>query len=416
MIFSAIKLGGCELNHRIVMAPMTRIRASEDGLAPTNLTAKYYQQRATYGGLIISEAIHISPEATPIWSIYPAVAELGGQVPGLWTDEQIQAWRKVTDAVHVKGGIMACQLLHAGRVVQREMGQHPLVKGRGYPLGPVCSSAEPIQSSKEFGNQYNWDRESTTPRELKLEEIKRIAKDYQTAAKNALLAGFDMVELHAAHGYLIEQFIADGVNKRTDSYGGSISNRCRILFEIIEALIDVVGPNRLAVRLSPVASNSHNKQVYFGVTHSNPESVYEYIVENLNQYKLAYLLLTEPRVGGLAGYTVNSPKLPALRNAKYREIYKGMMIGAGGFSPNSAREAIDNGCYDLIAFGRWFLSNPDLVGRLKSGADLNVYHRASFYGGDEQGYTDYPDMRALRKLSADRFEQVSQNMIGQNVN
>ena len=413
--FTPTVLGPLDLKHRIVLAPMTRIRADENTLAPTELTALYYSQRASSGGFLISEAVHISPEATPVWSIYPSVAELGGQVPGIWTDEQTDAWRTVTRAVHLRGGLIACQLLHAGRVAQPEISEHPLVKDSGLPMPSVCSSATPIRQSGEKGNDYNWDQHAVTPRALEKCEIKRICEDYQFAAQNALSAGFDFVELHAAHGYLIEQFMADGVNKRVDEYGGSISNRCRILFEIVEALLDVVGNDRLGVRLSPVSSGSLCTQQYFGVSHSNPEALYEFAVKGLNRYKLAYLLLTEPRVDGLGGYQDNTPLLPPLQNMNYREIYRGTMIGAGGFTPTSAQAEIDNGSYDLIAFGRWFLSNPDLVNRLKNGSDLNVYQRDYFYGGGEKGYTDYPDMLSLRKGVETEYRQIPQETIGSNL-
>ena len=410
-LFTPTVLGSLNLNHRIVLAPMTRIRADEGTLAPTELTALYYSQRASPGGFLISEAVHISPEATPVWSIYPSVAELGGQVPGIWTDEQTDAWRVVTRAVHLRGGLIACQLLHAGRVAQPEISEHPLVKDSGLPMPSVCSSATPIIQLDEKSNDYNWDQQAVTPRALEKCEIKRICKDYQLAAQNALSAGFDFVELHAAHGYLIEQFMADGVNKRVDEYGGSISNRCRILFEIVEALLDVVGNDRLGVRLSPVSSGSLCTQQYFGVSHSNPESLYEFAVKGLNHYKLAYLLLTEPRVDGLSDYEQESQALLPLQNTKYRELFQGVLIGAGGFSPKSAQVAIYKGKYDLIAFGRWFLSNPDLVMRLNNGDDLNIYHRDTFYGGDEKGYTDYPDMQHLQERSNCEYRQISQEMI-----
>ena len=410
-MFTKITLGNLNLNHRVVMAPMTRIRADESSLAPTPLTAKYYAQRSTNGGLIISEAVHISPEATPIWSIYPTVAELGGQVPGIWTDEQTDAWKKVTNAVHAKGGYISCQLLHTGRVAQGDIANHPLVRGSDYPLPPVSSSAQTIKASDESGNQYNWDAPSDMPRVLDVADIRRIAEDYKKAATNALSAGFDMVELHAAHGYLVEQFLADGVNSRTDNYGGDVDKRCRFLFEMIEALIDVVGNNRLGVRLSPVFSNPECKQIYFGVEHSNPESLYECAVKGLNKYNLAYLLLTEPRVGGLSAYHNIPIDLPKLQNTRYRQIYEGKLIGAGGFTPSSAKEAVKINAYDLIAFGRWFLSNPDLVSRLRNGNDLNIYQRPSFYGGGERGYTDYPDLVTLQTDLSDKFEQVSQDSI-----
>lgn len=414
-LFTPTVLGSLDLKHRIVLAPMTRIRADENTLAPTKLTALYYSQRASPGGFLICEAVHISPEATPVWSIYQSVRNLGGQVPGIWTKLQTNAWRMVTGAVHVRGGLIACQLLHAGRVAQPEIAEHPLVKDSGLPIPSVCSSATPIRHSNEKGNDYNWNQQAVTPRALEKCEIKRICEDYQQAAQNALSAGFDAVELHAAHGYLIEQFMADGVNKRTDIYGGSIQNRCRLLFEIIEALIDVVGADRLGVRLSPVTSNPYSNQVYFDVHHSNPKPVYEYAVRMLNKYKLAYLLLTEPRVGGLSDSAGGAIESTPLQNLKYRQIYSGKMIGAGGFSPKSAREALNNGNYDLIAFGRWFLSNPDLVKRLKSGENLNIYHRQSFYGGGEEGYTDYPESQTRHHQSSRKLNQITQEMIGQSL-
>lgn len=411
-LFDPITIGKVTLNHRVVLAPMTRIRANEVTLAPTDLTALYYAQRASEGGLLITEAVHISPEATPVWTIYPRVNEVGGHVPGIWTKEQTKAWKAVVASVHAKGGRIFCQLLHTGRVAQPEIGRHPLVAGTNAPLPPVSSSTATIEATNEEGNQYNWDQGATPPRALSAEDIQRVIRDYQKAAHNAKAAGFDGVEFHAAHGYLIEQFLNDGVNKRTDCYGGSIQNRCRLLLEVVQALIDVMGEGRVGVRLSPThidPQSGQSRQVYFGVRDSDPEPLYSAAVEGLNTYSLAYLMLTEPRVGGLNDRAEEERAYQhPLANRRYRELYKGTLIGAGGFTPATAARAVRDGAYDLIAFGRWFLSNPDLPERLRLGAPLNVYERRTFYGAGAEGYTDYP----TRKEPAGRFRKMEQARIG----
>lgn len=390
-LFQSHQAGQLNLRHRIVMAPMTRIRATDCELAVTNLTIQHYSQRATKGGLIITKAIHISPEATPTWNIYPAVKKFGGHVPGLWTEKQASSWCKVTKAVHEKGGLISCQLLHAGRVAQPEIASHPLLQNddKIWPLPPVSSSVLRIPGKKEVGNNYNWDQPSTTPRQLETGEIGRLLEDYQNAARRALKADFDCIELHAAHGFLVDQFLCDGVNQRSDKYGGSIENRCRLLFEIVDALVKVVGPGRVGVRLSPTSAK-RGSQTYFGVHDTNPEVLYENAVRGLNSYPLAYLLLTEPRCGSLAlPATEDCGFNKPVSNSRFREIFKGTLIGAGGFTLETARLSVQNGTYDLIAFGRWFISNPDLVARLASGSDLNIYERKTFYGGNAEGYVDY---------------------------
>ncbi len=393
-LFSKAQLGRYSAQHRIVLAPMTRIRANRATLAPTPLTATYYAQRATPGGLLITEATHISPEATPIWTIYPKVRKSGDHVPGIWTQLQTDAWRQVTDAVHAKGGLIFCQLLHTGRVAQPEIGTHPIVQGTDAPLPPISASAMPIVASAEVGNQYNWDDTAVPPRAATQADIQRIIADYQQAARNALAAGFDGIELHAAHGYLIDQFLCDGVNQRTDSYGGTLANRCRFLFEVVAALVAVMGADRVGVRLSPLALNPATglqTQTYFGVTCSDPVAIQTSAIQGLNQFRLAYLLLTEPRVGGLsAAPDQETAYTHPLRNTQYRDLYQGTLIGAGGFTPATAADAVAAGHYDLIAFGRWFLANPDLPTRIKHGYPLNVYQRDTFYGGNAAGYTDYP--------------------------
>ena len=383
-LISPLRLGHSPftLKHRIVMAPMTRIRANEDTFAPTPIMAEYYEQRASEGGLIITEATHISIEATPMWHIYPTVRQFGGQVPGIWTSEQMLKWRDVTKAVHLKGAVISCQLLHTGRIAQPDVALHPLGID-ATELPPVSSSATPIPFSDDVNDQYAWDKPSVLPRPLRTEEIPRLLDDYAKAAENALNAGFDLIEIHAAHGYLIDQFLNDGVNKREDMYGGGINNRCRLLFELIEHLEKVAGAGNVAVRLSPTSMESDQR--YFGVDDSDPVTLYSYAIEKLKN--LAYLLLTEPRVGGLTDV-----KEQGLLNRIYRSIYDGTLIGAGGFTPESAEHAIHDGSYDAIAFGRAFISNPNLVDRIKQddGKNLTPWVTKHFYGGRGRvGYVDY---------------------------
>lgn len=414
-LFTPLSLGGRRLNHRVVMAPMTRTRADEASLAPDALTALYYGQRASEGGLLITEAVHISPEATPIWTIYAAVRAQGGHVPGIWTQDQIEGWRAAVAAVHAKGGFISCQLLHAGRIAQPEIGAHPLVKGTGAPLPPVSSSAAALRPGEDSGD-YNWDQPARPPRALTRGDIARVIEDYRTAARNADRAGFDFVEIHAAHGYLIEQFMCDGINARTDEYGGNIENRCRFLFEVTAALTEELGEGRVGVRLSPTSVNPETGkpyQTYFGAFSSDADALYAHAAAGLNAFPLAYLMLTEPRVGGLsAAADDGAPTAEPLRNLHLRRLYHGVLIGAGGFTPKSAPAAAAQGAYDMIAFGRWFLSNPDLPERLRAGAPLNVYDRETFYGRSPQGYTDYPDQNHIGDPRFGAYPLMEQRQIG----
>ncbi|HEX4153743.1 MAG TPA: alkene reductase [Steroidobacteraceae bacterium] len=414
-LFTPCRVGGRELAHRIALAPMTRTRADYATLAPTAETALYYAQRASGGGLLITEATHISPEATPVWTIYSAVRDDGGHVPGIWSGSQVDAWRAVTDAVHGKGALISCQLLHAGRVAQPGIGEHPLVRGSGAPLPPVSSSASALRPDPD-GGDYSWDQPAVVPRALDTGEIARVIEDYRRAASNAGAAGFDYVELHAAHGYLIEQFLCDGINRRPDRYGGSIGNRCRLLFEIVETLVAELGPGRLGVRLSPTsvdAATGKLHQTYFGAFSSDAEQLYEHAVAGLNEFPLAYLMLTEPRVGALSepAEAAASHAKP-LRNGRLRAIYRGVLIGAGGFTPRTAEAAVAGGAYDLVAFGRWFLANPDLPDRLRDGSPLNVYDRATFYGVGAKGYIDYPRSREIGNPRFGTYPLIEQSRIG----
>ena len=394
---------------------MTRTRADYATLAPTEQTALYYAQRASPGGLLITEATHISPEATPVWTIYSAVREGGGHVPGIWTDIQTEGWRAVVDAVHDKRGLISCQLLHAGRVAQPGIGDHPIVRSTGARLPPVSSSATALCAGQE-GGDYSWDQPAAEPRALETDEIARVIDDYRRAARNAVLAGFDFVEVHAAHGYLVEQFLCDGINRRTDRYGGSIENRCRFLFEVIAALVDDLGRGRVGVRLSPTSidpATGKLYQMYFGAFSSDAEQLYEHAVAGLNDFPLSYLMLTEPRVGALSlAPEADGSQTQPLRNARFRRIYRGMLIGAGGFTPRTAAAAVADGSYDLVAFGRWFLANPDLPGRLLAGTPLNVYDRKTFYGAGAEGYTDYPDFSQIGAGGSGKYPLIDQSQIG----
>lgn len=397
-----------------MLAPMTRCRATHATLAPDAMAVEYYRQRATRGGLLITEATHISAEATPIWTIYRSVRDQGGDVPGIWTDEQTRRWRDVTEAVHGQGALISCQLLHAGRVAQPEIGEHPLVRGTAAALPSVSSSTVPLGPGGEAGD-YSWDRAAVAPRALEQDDIARIRNDYQLAAVNALRAGFDAVELHAGHGYLVDQFLCDGVNQRRDRYGGSIENRCRFLLEVVESLVEVVGADRVGVRLSPqyASADSSRAQTYFGATCSDPDELYGHAIAELDSLGLSYLLLTEPRVGGLdADPGRDSAASQPIRSARFRSLYRGALIGAGGFTPTTAAAAVANGSYDAIAFGRWFISNPDLPDRLRRGLDLNVYDRTTFYGRGAEGYIDYPTWDMVARGERPNFNTMPQSQVG----
>ena len=407
-LFDPVQVGPLRLDHRIVLAPMSRYRCNAR-MAPDAMTAAYYGQRASKGGLLITEATHINPEGTPVWNIYEAIREGGGEAPGIWSGEQTKAFRALVEAVHGRGAYASCQLQHCGRVAQDDIKDHPLVKGSGLPVGPVSASAVPISVSDEKGNHYNWDQPSAPPRALEASEIARVYEDYAHAARNAIKAGFDLVELHAGHGYLVNQFLCDSVNKRADDYGGSIAKRCRFLFELVGKLVETVGPGRLGVRLSPTFKEHIQ---YFGVSDSDPEATYSAAIEGLNDFPLAYLFLTEPRAAGLSAPAENDPAFSTpLSSARFRKVYDGTLIAAGGFTPLTAARAVEEGHYDLIAFGRWFLSNPDLPQRIRHGSPLNVYDRERFYTNGAEGYTDYPDEEGTMGL-AGKYPLMEQGRIG----
>jgi N-ethylmaleimide reductase len=362
-LFSPLQVGPYRLNHRVVMAPLTRMRAERPGLAPRPLNAEYYAQRATPGGLIIAEAS-------------PVMAGGFGNpgVPGIYSEAQIKGWRDVVDAVHAKGGLIFLQLWHVGRV------SHSSYQPGG--VLPVAPSAVPISAELKTLTADGKPASYETPRALGNGEVAGIVDAFRQAASNAMKAGFDGVEIHGANGYLIEQFLQSRSNLRTDQYGGSIENRARFLMEIAQAVIGVWGANRVGVRLSPhgIANDSGE---------ADPMPLYTHVVQALNSLGLAYLHFIEPRSSGAGRAEVNHQNVPSAM-VLFRPIWKGVLITAGGFTGETAEAAIADGHADAIAFGRIFISNPDLPHRLQHGFPLTPYNRATFYGGEEKGYTDYP--------------------------
>jgi N-ethylmaleimide reductase len=362
-LFSPLQIGPYQLKHRVVMAPLTRMRAARPGLAPRPLNAEYYAQRATPGGLLIAEAS-------------PVVATGFGNpgVPGVYTEAQTAGWREVVDAVHAKGGIIFLQLWHVGRV------SHSSFQPGG--ALPVAPSAVAISTEFKAGTADGKLVDYETPRALETSEVALMVEAYRQGAGNALAAGFDGVEIHGANGYLVEQFLQSRSNLRTDQYGGSIDNRVRFLMEVTQAAIDVWGANRVGVRLSPYG-------IANGSGEADPMPLYSHAITALDKLGLAYLHFIEPRSSGAGRADVNWQNVPSAM-VLYRPLWSGVLMTAGGFIGENAESAIAEGHTDAIAFGRYFISNPDLPRRLQRGYPLTPYNRATFYGGEEKGYTDYP--------------------------
>ncbi len=358
-LFTPIRLGELDLPYRIVMAPLTRMRADEDGV-PDPLNAEYYSQRAS-AALIITEATAISVQGRGI-----------PHMPEIHTQNQIKGWRSVVDAVHSKGGRIVLQLVHNGRASHRSY----MPEG----MEPVGPSAIAIAGKGYMPDFTFADYEA--PRELLTGEIADIVRDFRQAALNGMDAGFDGIELHAANGYLLNQFLEDGSNHRVDAYGGSFQNRARLLIEVVGAVKSAIGAGRLGVRLSPFG-------IAGGMSDSNPTELYKSVITELSQHSLAYLHLIEARASGMARTDVM--RVDMLSNAKlFGHLFQGPVISAGGYTPESANHAILAGEADAIAFGRFFIANPDLVQRIRIHAPLNQYDRTTFYGGSAHGYTDYP--------------------------
>lgn len=357
-LLKPIKLNDLELKNRVIMAPMTRSRADNEGNVPNDLMVTYYTQRAG-AGLIISEGSQVSKQAVGYIN-----------TPGIYSQEQVEGWKKITDAVHEEGGKIFLQLWHVGRM------SHPDFHNGELPVAP-----SPINPNEKSYTTEGF-KDTVTPRELTVPEIKQIVQDFRNAAKNAIDAGFDGVEVHASNGYLFHQFFVTTANQRTDEYGGSKENRARILFEVLDAIKEVVPVERVGVRLNPSLHNA------FGIT-LNEDTIptYDYIIEKLNDYNLSYLHLSEP-FSDVSDVPHAEPNIAK----RYRPIYKGNLIINAGFTQESGNKVIEEGDADMVAFGSLFISNPDLPERFAQDADLQEPDQKTFYTPGAKGYIDYPSL------------------------
>ena len=354
-LFDPIQLGAIQAPNRILMAPLTRGRSTRDHV-PTPLMGEYYAQRAG-AGLILSEATGISRQGLG-WAY----------APGLWTEAQVAGWKPVVAAVHKAGGRIFAQLWHMGRIV------HPSFLGGAAPVSASATTAP--------GEARTYDGKApyAEARPLVLDEIPGVIEDYRKAARNALTAGFDGVQLHAANGYLIDQFLRDGTNQRTDKYGGSVENRVRFLTEVTEAVVGVWGPERVGVRLSPNAAFNDMRD-------SDPRATFGAAVKALDRFNLGYIHVTRAGPGDeVAGGPIDADF--------FRPLFKNTIISAAGYDKAQAEAALRSGNADMIAFASLFISNPDLPARFKANAPLQEGDRSTFYGGDAKGYTDYPSLEA----------------------
>ena len=369
-LFSPTRAGAIDLATRIVMAPLTRNRAP--GATPTPLMAEYYAQRAnpdTGAGLIISEGTAISPQAQGY-----------ADVPGLYGTEQLDGWKKVTQAVHAQGGKIVCQLWHVGRV-----SHHILQPGNADPVAPSAIRAEAKTYVFNEQGQGHFTPVSA-PRALHRHEIPQIVHDYAAAARNAVKsAGFDGVEIHGANGYLLDQFLKTGANQRTDDYGGKIENRARLMLEVTRAVIDAVGHDRLGIRLSPVTPAN-------GIDDAEPQPLFDYLIRQLAPLGLAYIHVIEGATGG-PREVPGRPFDYAAMKAAYRQAGgRGAWMVNNGYDPVLAEDAVASGRADLVAFGKAFISMPDLAARIRHGGPYQGLDKATMYGGGAQGYTDYPTL------------------------
>ncbi len=358
-LLEKLELQDLQLNNRVVMAPMTRSRADNPDNAPTDMHVKYYMQRAS-AGLIITEGAQVSEKAVGYIN-----------TPGIYSKDQVEGWKKVTKGVHDKGGKIFIQLWHVGRI------SHPDFHNGELPHAPSAINPQ----SKSFTPRGFKD--TVTPKEMTLEEIQQTILDFRNAAKNARKAGFDGVEIHSSNGYLLHQFFSRTSNVRTDGYGGSIENRARILFDIIDAVKEELPENRIGLRLNP---SLHG---IFGMT-MDEESIptFDYIIEKLNQYDLAYLHLSEPF------NDVSEVPFAETEIAKrYRPVYKGNIIINSDFDQEKGNQFILEGLADAVAFGKPYVSNPDLVERFAQSAPLAEWNQATFYTPGEKGYIDYPRLK-----------------------
>lgn len=357
-LFQPYSGSGLGLKNRIVMAPMTRRRAENEYLAADDMTAEYYEQRSS-AGLIVSEGSQVSP-----------VGYGYTFTPGIYSQPQIEGWKKVTKAVHDNGGKIFLQLWHVGPY------SHPLLQ----PDGKLPVSASAVKPDGQVLT-HEGHKDYVTPRSMTEEEVFRTADDFGKAAANAKDAGFDGVEIHGAHGYLVDQFIRDGTNHRVDDFGGSIENRAKFLFLVLENVINNWSSENVGIRLSPAFERP-------GGGESQKEKTFGYIIDKLNDYNLAFLhlseMISESDRSGLEGNSILQT---------FRPLYKGTLISCGGYTKKTAIQTVDNGLADLIAFGKLFVSNPDLVERLKRNEPFNQMDKPTFYHGGSKGYVDYPFLK-----------------------
>ncbi|KAG1695682.1 hypothetical protein DVH05_019421 [Phytophthora capsici] len=373
-LFSPLTLGGknpLKLQHRVIMAPLTRLRTGESGV-PTDLVTEYYAQRSTPGGLIIAEATNISPTARGYFGS-----------PGLYTREQVEGWKKVTRAVHDKQGKIFMQLWHSGRVGN--------VLNQPNGEQPVSASSIVLDDGQSVAVTRVGRQPYSVPRALETHELPGIVADYKRAAEYAIEAGFDGVELHGANGYLLEQFLCDNVNKRTDRYGGSIENRARLTLEALDGVLSSLDSSQVAIRLSPYGNA-------FGCLDSTPEETYSYLIKKLSPLNLAYLHIVEPR-----GIHPTAQTVPEGGITKFsRELYDGVLMTSSGFDRSEGIDVTENGLADCVAYGRSFISNPDLVHRLEVDAPWNECDYNTLYPLPDvpmaTGYTDYPTLEMKARL------------------
>ncbi|MFE1601234.1 alkene reductase [Methylobacterium sp. ID0610] len=364
-LFQPLTLGAVRLDHRVVMAPLTRMRSRQPGDVPQPLNAEYYGQRASRGGLIIAEATDITEQARG----YPGA-------PGVYTAEQIEGWRGVADAIHAKGGHLFIQIWHTGRISHSSM-----QPGGALPVAPSAVPAPGNHMDSRF-NAVPFE----TPRALEEADIATIVGQFRQAALNARAAGADGVEIHSANGYLIDQFLQDSTNRRTDRYGGSIENRARFQLEVVDAVAGAIGADRVGIRISPWGH-------FNGMKDSDPGALFDHVTTELGRRGLAYLHVVEPRADQTSDVNALDPNAPDAAS-RFKKRFGGPLIAAGGFTPETAAAAVAGGNVDAVAFGRLFIANPDLPERIRQSAAFNRYDRSTFYGGDARGYVDYPALDA----------------------
>lgn len=369
ILFESTQLGPYTLKNRIVLPPLTRSRSSQPGNIPNDLMADYYRQRAG-AGFMVTEGTQIEPRGQGYaWT------------PGMHSPEQVEGWRKITAAVHAEGSIIFAQLWHVGRV-----SHNSLQPGGAAPVAPSAIAADNVKVFVETGPGQGALTEPSVPRALTTAEVKELVQLYAQAARNALDAGFDGVELHCANGYLVNQFISSHTNRRTDEYGGPLQNRLRFLREVVQAVADVVGKERLGVRFAPLFASTEEDRVYLGLVEEDPHETYIEAIKVLEQVGIAYVSLAE------ADWD-NAPELPETFRNDVRSNFSGKILYAGKYNVERGVRVVKAGWGDLIAFGRPFIANPDLPERIAQGWPLNAVDSATMYGGTDKGYTDYPPYR-----------------------